>query len=713
MDHFGRDPAVVSSANRVTGAVTGASVQSGVIHGDVTIQQTAPTPPPPVPRQLPPVPAHFIARPAEMSALDRVAETGTGQGGVPGVAMVAGPGGVGKTALAVAWATINADRFPDGQLYADLRGFSTGSAVTPEEVLGRFLRSVGVPPERVPVELAEQAALFRTMTAGKRLLVLADNALSTAQVRPLMPASPECVVLVTSRLRLDGLYADGAEFVDVSPLPQGRAVELLTRSLGPRRAAGEGPQLGELASLCGRLPIALRVACARLVSRPRWPVERVVAELKDERQRLQRLSAGEEMSVDAAFDLSYQALPDETARLYRLASEHPASEFEAGVAAAAARMPEDEAIDGLQALVDASLLEELGGDHYRFHDLLRLHARAQPDEDREAARLRVAHWFLHRTTRANMVVIPLRWRVSDVCERYRDAPAMFRSGGEALDWLDGQLPNLLAVLEDTVSMGQDELAWQLCEALWELFLHRKHYHHWLSSHELGIAAARRCGHEVAESRLRCQLARAYLDLRRFDEAERECLTAAELARRNGSKHNESVAMNQLGMAAQGREDIGAALVYFGKSLVLEQELGIERGVANRHRRIGEALLRAGRDAEAAGHFASAVAIYARLGDTKDEAKVLIGLARIDARAGALDPARQRLERAQDVLSTSGSAVYQADVLIAFAEIAEDNGDPASARTHLRQALRLCDGVSAAYVERIQTALTRLATAEDD
>ncbi|GAA4529682.1 hypothetical protein GCM10023192_16720 [Amycolatopsis samaneae] len=632
---------------------------------------------------------------------------------MPGVAMVAGPGGVGKTALAVAWATTNADRFPDGQLYADLRGFSSGGAVTPEEILGRFLRGVGVPPEQVPVELAEQSALFRTMTAGKRLLVLADNALSAAQVRPLMPSSPRCMVVVTSRLRLDGLYADGAEFVEVPPLPQGEAVELLTRSLGPRRVADEKPHLGELASLCGRLPIALRVASARLVSRPRWPVARVVAELKDEGRRLQRLSTSGEVSVDAAFDLSYQALPDKVAGLYRLISVLPGPEFDAALAAAAAGIPEEDAVDGLQELVDASLLEDVGGDHYRFHDLLRLHARGQPDEDRANARIRATEWLLHQVTRANMVVIPIRWRISTVCERYRDAPPMFPNGGEAVAWLDARLPTLLATLEDAVRAGLDELAWQLCEALWELFLYRKHYRHWLSSHEIGIAAARRCGNEVAESRLRCQLACAYLDLRRFDEAERECHTALELARRNGSKHNESVAVDQLGTAARGRGDLDAALAYFEKSLSLEKELGIERGVALRHRRIGEVLLQAGRDVEAAEHLASALAIFVRLDDTKAEAQVLIRLARIDAHAGAPGSARRRLEKALDVMSASGSAVYQADVLLAFAEIAEDDGDPAAARAHLRKALRLCDGVSATYVERIQAALGRLGTAEDD
>ena len=421
--------------------------------------------------------------------------------------MLVGPGGVGKTGLAVTWGARHADRYPDGQLYADLRGFSPEAAVVPEEALGAFLRGLGVAPERVPLELAEQAALFRTRTAGKRLLVVVDNALSAAQVRPLIPASAGCTVVVTSRLRLDGLGSDGARFVDVTPLSQAQAVELVVRAVGRSRVAGELVEVAELASLCGRLPIALRVAAARLASRPRWQVARVVAELGDERSRLSRLSADGGAPVAAMFDWSYQALPLAAASLYRLLSEFPGASFDVEVAVAAAELTEQAASEGLQTLVDASLLEEIDDDRYRFHDLVRLHGRAQREDDRFEVVPRVATWLLDAMTRANMVVIPIRWRVSPVCDRYRDAPAAFGSGREALEWLDGRLPDVLAVLEEAAAQRHDELAWQLCEALWELFLHRKHFQRWLHSHEIGIAAARRRGNVVAESRLRCQRGR--------------------------------------------------------------------------------------------------------------------------------------------------------------------------------------------------------------
>ncbi|WP_410648889.1 tetratricopeptide repeat protein [Amycolatopsis sp. cmx-4-54] len=668
----------------------------------------------PIPRQLPPVPAHFTSRTAELEALDAAA-AGPEDDSVdrsPAVTVVVGPGGVGKTALAVAWAVRNAGRFPSRQLYADLRGFSPETAVPPEDALGAFLRALGVPPERVPVELAEQAALFRTVTAGMRLLLVVDNAISAAQVRPLIPASSGCVVVVTSRLRLDGLHADGARFVDMAPLPEEHAVELLTRSVGESRVAGELPDVTTLVTLCGRLPIALRVAGARLASRPKWPVARMVAELRDERLRLTKLSPVGEASLTATFDSSYSALSPHAARLYRLVGEYPGLTVEVGAAAAALRVSDAEAADGLQELADASLLEEIGEDGYRFHDLVRLHARALPDDERFEVVPRIAEWYLHRMTRANMVVIPMRWRVGTVRARYEDSPALFATGAEALTWLDERLADIVELLDETFALRHDELTWQLCEALWELFLYRKHYQLWIRTHEVGITAAHRCADAIAEARLRCQLARAYLDLGRFEAAESECIEAAELARGAGSRHNESVALDQLGMAAQGRGDFERAVGFFGESLVIEGELGIDRGVAQRHRRIGEALLQGDRTADAARHLRLGQELFKEIGDVKGEAEVTLSLARIDARAGEITAAKRELERAAAVLDESGSAVYQSDVLVAFAEVAELEGDLDAARGHLIKALDLCGPIGGLRVERARARLAALDARRD-
>jgi len=259
------------------------------------------------PRQLPPVPAFFVSRGAELADLDALMDLhGHESGSRASVAVVVGPGGVGKTALAVMWANRHAERFPDGQLYVDLRGFSPDTTVAPPvDALGLFLRALGVEPRQVPATLAEQVSLYRTITAGRQLLMLVvlDNAASAEQVRPLIPTSTRSVVVVTSRLRLDGLFADGAALVEVPPLPEAAAVALLEKVIG-ERARDETDATAELAQLCGLFPIALRVAAARLVTRPMWSVSEVVARLRDERSRLvalSRLSTPED-SVTALFD---------------------------------------------------------------------------------------------------------------------------------------------------------------------------------------------------------------------------------------------------------------------------------------------------------------------------------------------------------------------------------------------------------------------------
>jgi tetratricopeptide (TPR) repeat protein len=677
--------------------------------------QAGATDPRPVrPRQLPPVTAHFVSRVEQLAGLDDlVTPPSRGPGSGASVAVVIGPGGVGKTALAVMWANAHASRFRDGQLYVDLRGFSPDTTVTPVDALGRLLRSLGVEPEQVPATLAERVSLYRTITAEQELLILVllDNAASAEQVRPLIPTSTRSVVVVTSRLWLGSLLVDGAQLVEVPPLTQADAVALLVKLVGERRARADPDAVAELAQLCGQLPIALRVAAARLITRPRWPVSDVVARLRDERSRLAALShpSSPEDSVMALFDWSYCYLDPYAADLYRLLGTLPAAEFGIGVAAAVTQLGKHEARTGLQALVDASLLEELDRDRYRFHDLVRLHARAQPDEERHEVIPRAGAWYLREMTRANLVVIPttLRWRVSPVADQLAGEPAPFDSEREALDWLARELPNVLAVLEEAIADRHDELAWQLCEALWELQLYRKPHPELLRAYELGIIAAQRCGNTVAESRLRYQLGRAYLDLGEPDSAEQEILHAIELARDAQDRRNESAALELLGRLTQARGDLDTALGYFTTSLDIEAELGIDRGVASRHRRIGEALVQAGRETEAAPHLRTALQMFAAAGDDKDLARLAVGQALLDARSGRTEAAIDRLTAARLVLGRSGSAVFEASVLLALAEVAKLDGQPDQARSHLNEAVELLRDLGGAALAEAREALTAL------
>ncbi|MBY8850405.1 NTPase, partial [Saccharothrix sp. MB29] len=329
------------------------------------------------------------------------------------LAVLSGPGGIGKTALALQWAHDVGDLFGDGQLYVDLAGFSGARPVLPEEALGLFLRGLGVPPREVPADLAEQAALYRSLTADKKLLVLLDNACSAAQVRPLAPNSPSSAVLVTSRSRLTGLVAEGARLLDVGPLATSSALRLLAKVVG-RRVDDEPDPAKALVRMCGGLPIAVRVAAARLATRPKWSVRKVLAELGDERRRLSLLSAPE-LSVQTTFDLSYRALHPPAATLYRRLGLHPGQEFGASVAASVLDAGEDP-LTSLEELVDGNLVESVGEGRYRFHDLLRLHARNKADAEEGAAELdrvvrRMVEWYLMGAMAADRVVTPHRRRL--------------------------------------------------------------------------------------------------------------------------------------------------------------------------------------------------------------------------------------------------------------------------------------------------------------
>ncbi|WP_072474440.1 tetratricopeptide repeat protein [Amycolatopsis australiensis] len=660
---------------------------------------------------------YFVSRLEELADLDQlIDEHRAGSESRPGVAVLIGLGGVGKTALAVTWARNHANRFRDGHLYADLCGFSPDSTATPTLVLAGFLRALGVEPDQVPITLAEQVGLYRTITATRRmmLVVVLDNAVSVQQVRPLIPASAGCVVVVTSHRNLEGLFSDGAQFIEVPPLDQEHAEVLLTELLGTERARKDVGAVAELAHLCGCLPIALLVAAARLASHPKWPVSRVVEQLRNEQARLAALDrfSGTENQVTAVLDWARNELEPHVAELYRLLGRLPVREFGADLAAAVTGVAEPRITFALQTLVDASLLEEVHNDRYRFHDLVRLHARTQRAHDDDHVVPRAARWYLREMTRANLVVIPLRWRVSPMADELADEPPAYASDVDALDWLTGELPNVLAVLEDAFLDRHYELVWQLCEALWELMLYRRPFAEWLRSHELGIIAAQRCSDPVAESRLHYQLGRAHLDLDQQDLAARENQLAVDLAQAAGDRRTESAALEQLGRIAQARNDLDTAIECFTASLHLEDALGIPRGVAARHRRLGDAYVHAGRYDDAELHLIIAQQMFAELGSEKDEARTALGLARIDAHRQRFDVAVERLNRARLVLNRSASPAYESDVLRALAEVAVLNGNIEQARSYLTEAIALVSDLGGVSLALASAALAKLAPADE-
>ncbi|MEJ2852062.1 MULTISPECIES: tetratricopeptide repeat protein [unclassified Saccharothrix] len=662
--------------NVISGTTHGPVVQAGQVN-DIHFHHHEPAAPV-IPRQLPPAPRLFAGRRRELDDLDRwfAAEEAL-------VAVVSGPGGVGKTSLALRWLHDARTRFPDGQLYVELGAHAPGGPATPSEVLEWFLLALGTPAAEIPVELPRRQAAFRTLTAERRVAFLLDDAVSAAQIRPLLPTSPHSAVLVTSRWRLSGLAVDGARFVEVESFDEDASLELLERALGPR-VASEPDAARELAHLCGGLPIALSVVGARLSTHPRRTLSGEVGSLRTERLRSLNIDGG--VSVEAVFDLSYVELPARHARVYRLCSVNPGTSFGVGAAAAAAGEPSPDIAPVLADLVDKNLLNEVGDERYGFHDLLRAHARQHAEwhsaAEREAALWRVVEWYLDGAVAADRVIVPDRPRVGP---RYDAVPPGFGDVGEALDWLEAERDNLVAATREAADQGRPDLAWQLAEAQWGLYLHRRHLADWVATHELGAEAARLAGNTVAQSRLRLQLAIGYVNQGRGDDASREVALALDLATTAGDLGSVATALRQLGRIARTGGDSEAALAYFRQSLDVETTLGRARGVAFAHRRIAEALTDLGRHGEAITEFTTAETILADLAQTVELARLRSVMAHPLLALNRVDEAAQLLEAAHPVLARTGSPSYLAAVLLPLAEVARRRDDPTKARDHLRAA----------------------------
>lgn len=357
LDGRPRPPAAHGNAIGGAAQLWGPTVQARDVQGGVHFHHS-PAPAsqrPPTPRQLPPVSPHFVGREEEVSALDR--QRAGHPSGVPQVIVVSGPAGIGKTTLASRWVGGLAAEFPDGQLYADLAGHGPSGPQRPGEILEPFLRALGV--DGIPSGTAEQIALWRSFTAGLRLAVLLDNALTAAQVRPLLPGTADSLTVVTSRRQLTGLVVDGAVLHQVGPLEPAAAVELLDRG-GGRRVTQDPEAAQQVVKLCARLPLAVCLAAAQLAARPRQPLAAMAATLSRGHGPLDALRVEGEAAIRLALDESYRLLPPEAARAYRRLSLVPVSRIDRGMAAAACGLTTGEADGILDVLVETNLLQDLG-----------------------------------------------------------------------------------------------------------------------------------------------------------------------------------------------------------------------------------------------------------------------------------------------------------------------------------------------------------------
>jgi transcriptional regulator with XRE-family HTH domain len=453
------------------------------------------------PAQLPAHRAEFTGRERCLSELDELLPVDPAAPPRPvAISAITGMAAVGKTALAVHWAHRVAGRFPDGQLYVDLRGYAPGPPLSPIQALKQLLGGLGLAVDKMPVEVELAAGLYRSLMSGRRMLVVLDNALDPDHVRQLLPGSPGCVVLVTSRDGLAGLVAShGARRLSLDVLLADEAVALLARVLGEERVAAQPTAAAELAALCGCLPLALRIAAANLACHPGQPIAAIVGELRAGDPLGELAARGDpQTAVRSAFDLSYRRLPSDAQRLFRLLSLVPVAEVTVPAAAALAADRADRLRRPLEALVGAHMVEQRGPGRFGFHDLLRRYARERverDDGDRAAtdAVERLMDWYLRTADAAAKLVYPHLLRLP-LPEADGGTPvASFADAAGASDWLDTERSNLVATVQYAASHGPRATGWLLADTLRGYFLLRRHTVDWLTVAEAAVAAATRDG----------------------------------------------------------------------------------------------------------------------------------------------------------------------------------------------------------------------------
>lgn len=574
-DRSAADPAEAPEADRAPGAPDGAGTapaRAGV---------PAPAAPPRAPLVLPPAhpgttphptdllpraPRGFHGRGAELTALSRAAA------GEAPVCLLTGPAGVGKTALALHWARRSPAAFPDGRLYADLRGFSDTGEPTPLEVLREFLLALGVAPRRIPESVTGAAALFRSLTDRLSLLVVLDNVRDSAQVRQLLPGGTDCVTLITSRHRLEGLIASDAAVpvpLDVLEPPDGTA--LLAGVLGEERVTAEPVAARRLAELCGGLPLALRVTAARLAGRPQWTLADMADELADERSRLTYLAV-EDTGVSAALRLTVQQLPPDAVRHFTRLGHHPGSHFDPYTAAALAGSDPVVAAAALERLAAAHLVTEAGPGRWILHDLVRLYARGLDPAAGPDALLGVLDHYIATALAAADTAEPGGEPCFVLPDGFHRPAAVrdFTGRDAAMDWLAAEREDLSLAAAAARTAGLEDRAWRIILLQWPHVVWRAR-DGWVPMLELALAAAVARSDPYAESRVRNLLGWVLSEEGRTSEAVALLEPSPGLARQAGDRLGEATALINLAIVQAEQGGLDVAMEGCGRALELARK----------------------------------------------------------------------------------------------------------------------------------------------
>jgi DNA-binding SARP family transcriptional activator len=721
LDRFRRLRAALADQHGLDPSPALSDMEAAILRGElepVPVVQSGPTTPRDapeavVPAQLPPDIPGFTGRDEQVARLDRLLLSSRSP---VVIAALSGVAGIGKTALAVHWAHRVAGRFSDGQLYVDLRGFAPGvAAMDPDEALHGFLDALGVPSRRIPVGRTARTGLFRSLLASRRMLILLDNARDAEQVRPLLPGTPGCAVVVTSRDQLPGLVAaEGAHPLPLDVLSNDEARRLLAHRLGEGRLAGHPRPVDAIIDGCAGLPLALAIVAARAAITPELSLRALAGELDsgDSGDRLDALS-GADRSVDVreVFSWSYRLLTTGAARLFRLLGLHPGHHLSPNAAASLAGEPPAVTRRLLAELVTANLLTRHGSDRYAVHDLLRAYAselshKEDTDDERQLALRRLLDHYLHTARPAALLLNPPRDPIALDPPVPGAWPDRLADHDEAVAWLTMERPVLVAMIRLAAGSGFDTHAWQLAWTLDDFFDRRGHWRHQAASQETALAAARRLENRSGVAQAHLGLGRVYTKLTQFDEAEAHLHQALGVFGELDDEAGRARGYHNLAQVAERRGHYEEALRHAETALGLCRASGHRLGQANTLSTIGwyHALL--GRYRRTLRYCRAALVLHQELGDRHGEAAGWDSLGYAHHHLRQYHEALACYRRALTMCRELGDRYNEAGVLINLGDAHECQGEGASACAAWRQAADILDELDHPHADTVRKRLDR-------
>jgi DNA-binding SARP family transcriptional activator/tetratricopeptide (TPR) repeat protein len=606
---------------------------------------------------------HFTGR---ADLLRRLDELLLGPDAPASVVALHGRPGVGKTALVRHWARSHGADFPDGMLHLDLEGYTGTTPVEPGTVMGTFLRELGVPAERMAVDVDGRAALLRHLLAGKRMLIILDNARDSGHVRPLLTATADCPVVITSRQRLTRLtVSDGAERLTVPELTDDEAKVLLAKRIGDR-AAEEPAAADALVALCERLPLAVCVAGEHVAARPEAPFQDLIDELRQARLLDAGAHGDDDTTLRSAFACSYRMLQPEQGRVFRLIGLLPGSRFSAAVVAAVSGMARPDVDAVLDALVGGHLVEQEGAGRFRTHDLLRLFAadsaqRDEPAGSRERAIGRLLVWYVGSARNARALLTPDQHQVPGLPATEAVEPAGFAAAAEARRWFDVERANAVAMVRLAARLDHHEAAWRLAACLNVVNDHGD-LRELLEVQRLGHRSAGIAGRPDAEAGCLTSMGLLYGFLGEYEESGRCLEQAYQAFQAAGEAHGEAVVLHNLGCLHHKLGDAVTAIGWHQRALAAFATAGEEWAMATVHGWLGEDYLKLDRYEEANTHFLDAQYLSQKVGDVRGQGKALNRLAHLYLDIGRPDQAIRSGMLGLDVHDRTGDRASAAEVL---------------------------------------------------